>query len=37
MIEVAVLFIVIGFIIVVTYEVRSLLKRRWGENSKSFF
>ena len=37
MIEITVMLVVSGFFIIVAYELRSLLKRRWGENSKSFF
>ncbi len=37
MYEMATVLIASGILIVIAYELTSMLRREWGENSKSFF
>ena len=37
MIEMAIVLMACGILIAVAYEYTAIMRREWGENSKSFF
>ena len=37
MLEMATVLVICGVLIVIAYEYTSMIRREWGENTKSFF